>query len=482
MIKNDRQYHLTRSQLQRFEALLEELRRRPVDEKGELRHSLEVTAVEGQIAELTAQVEEYDALRTGRAAVGRLESLDQLPNLLVRARIASGLSQRQLAERLGLKEQQIQRYEADDWSTASLSRLIEVAQVLGIQLDTELVLSAHGADLPTLLRQLDRAGLDPTFVRRRLAPPALEVDTPEGDGHLAPILDLSARISRIYGLAPSAVLRGEVRADELPPPTAAGFKLPKRVNEPRFTAYTLYAHYLALLVLHATAELPLRPIPSSAAKFRAAVLNQFGAADFPAVLAFVWQLGIPVLPLADPGAFHAAVWRTNGRNVIVLKQRTRRPSRWLFDLLHEVDHAADAPGESERTIIDVDDNDPADPERHANRFAADVVLAGRAEELAMACAKAAGGSVEALKRVVPRVAQDAGVDVGVLANYLAYRLSFQPEREGSTRRISWWASATNLQPSGPDPWAIARDYLLTTADLSVLSPVDRSLLDQALTD
>jgi hypothetical protein len=74
--------------------------------------------------------------------------------------------------------------------------------------------------------------------------------------------------------------------------------------------------------------------------------------------------------------------------------------------------------------------------RRANEFAADVVLSGRAEALAMACAEAAHGSVESLKRAVPRVALDAGVDVGVLANHLAYRLSFQAEREGPPGRLT----------------------------------------------
>jgi hypothetical protein len=67
-------------------------------------------------------------------------------------------------------------------------------------------------------------------------------------------------------------------------------------------------------------------------------------------------------------------------------------------------------------------------------------------------------------------------------NYLAYRLSFQAEREGSPRRINWWPTATNLQPAGPDPWAMARDHLLAATDLGALSPIDRSLLNQALTD
>ena len=41
-----------------------------------------------------------------------------VPRLLIRARIARGLSQKSLAGRLVLKEQQIQRYEASEYASA----------------------------------------------------------------------------------------------------------------------------------------------------------------------------------------------------------------------------------------------------------------------------------------------------------------------------------------------------------------------------
>ena len=69
---------------------------------------------------------------------------------------------------------------------------------------------------------------------------------------------------------------------------------------------------------------------------RQAVLSTYGAITFEHTLRYVWSLGIPVLPLRDPGAFHGACWRIDGRNIIVLKQRTLSLARWLADLLHEV--------------------------------------------------------------------------------------------------------------------------------------------------
>jgi HTH-type transcriptional regulator/antitoxin HigA len=53
--------------------------------------------------------------------------------VLVQARIAGGMSQTDLAERLGMKAQQIQRYEASDYSGASLDRLISICAALNIR-------------------------------------------------------------------------------------------------------------------------------------------------------------------------------------------------------------------------------------------------------------------------------------------------------------------------------------------------------------
>ena len=59
----------------------------------------------------------------------------------VEARIVAGLSQNDLAERLDLQEQQIQRYEATDYCSASLTRLKEIAKALGMNIAGEMTYS-----------------------------------------------------------------------------------------------------------------------------------------------------------------------------------------------------------------------------------------------------------------------------------------------------------------------------------------------------
>lgn len=66
-----------------------------------------------------------------------VDSFDELPQALVKARIALRLSQKDLADRLGMKEQQIQRYECTDYRSASLSRLHDVVQALGVSVRLE---------------------------------------------------------------------------------------------------------------------------------------------------------------------------------------------------------------------------------------------------------------------------------------------------------------------------------------------------------
>ncbi len=378
------------------------------------------------------------------------------------------LSQRQLADRLGLKEQQIQRYEATQYASASLSRLREVAAELDVQ----------GLELPDALptsravaQRLSEMGLGLAFVRRRLAPAALR-DGLGGAGDAGTLINFASRVGRVFGWETGSLLSGEPLEPDRRVLASTSFKLPKGSDKEKAEAYTVYAHYLALVTLHATQDLPKQLVPAHASAFRTSWQQRGSTGSFGDLLRFVWDLGIPVLPLADPGAFHAAVWRVDTREVVVLKQGHRSASRWMFDLLHEIGHVTLDLGDRDGSIIDGDEASPDDSEQMANRFAGDVLLDGRAEAIVQLCVDGARGSVERLKSVVPNIAAAERVDTGAVANYLAFRLSMQG--------INWWGAAANLQSSGPDPWEASRDALLERADLASLNPLDRDLLCQAM--
>ena len=59
--------------------------------------------------------------------------MGELPIALIEARIAARLTQRELAERLGVPEQQVQRWEANSYSGVAIERLQEIADALQLQ-------------------------------------------------------------------------------------------------------------------------------------------------------------------------------------------------------------------------------------------------------------------------------------------------------------------------------------------------------------
>ncbi|HEX4949126.1 MAG TPA: helix-turn-helix domain-containing protein [Blastocatellia bacterium] len=132
MIHNARQYRITKAQAAKFAAALKSFDANPAAHPGVHPKLIKAQrdALASQLESLNEEIAEYERLRKTRRKQIDLEVVSDLPQALIRARIAAGISQRELATRLGLKEQQIQRYEATQYASASLSRVIEVAQAI----------------------------------------------------------------------------------------------------------------------------------------------------------------------------------------------------------------------------------------------------------------------------------------------------------------------------------------------------------------
>ena len=132
MIKNELQYKLTKSSAENFEKRLHWLRENPgtQDQLDPILAKAEEDGLQSMIDELREEIQEYERTKQGDVDMTSLTSVHMVPRTLIRARIARGLSQRQLAQLVGLKEQQIQRYEANDYSNVDLGRVQEIARAL----------------------------------------------------------------------------------------------------------------------------------------------------------------------------------------------------------------------------------------------------------------------------------------------------------------------------------------------------------------
>jgi transcriptional regulator with XRE-family HTH domain len=484
MIKNERQYRITKAQAERFENALAELsigRQPPKDAVHPLIEKAQREALKSQLDDLNAEISAYEALRSGQQFVLAQESFEDLPNALIQARIASGLSHKELAERLNLKEQQIQRYEATEYASASLDRLIDIIKALGLSIRGDVFLPSANVSPDSFLKRLTEAGFRREFILKRLLPHSLAtklLGAEKGERLDKYVLQAATIVSRVLRCSVADLFKpGPLELSVFPALATARFKVPATAKASRVKAYTVYAHYLALLALMATKELPQRKVPTDPDEFRSEVLSSFGSLSFTHLLEYAWSIGIVVLPLGDSGAFHGACWRVDGRNIIVLKQQTASVARWCFDFLHESRHLAEDPTVDELCIVEFSENSEerrqSEEEQVCSQFASNVLLEGRAEELVDLCVEASKGKVELLSSVLPRIAKREKVSVGALANHMAFRLW----QDGVT---DWWGPATNLQEPSPSPWGIARDLFLRYANFDRLNEVDRTLLQQAL--
>lgn len=146
MITNQREYRITKTELARFEeGLIAHDARDPRElppnvDPGmpQLMHN----AIASWIETLRRQVDHYEKLRDGHITSREITSLRELPTALIEARIAARLTQRQLAQRVGVAEQQIQRWEANDYSGVNLDRLQSIADALRVQIHETITYSS----------------------------------------------------------------------------------------------------------------------------------------------------------------------------------------------------------------------------------------------------------------------------------------------------------------------------------------------------
>jgi len=80
--------------------------------------------------QIKSEVETYERLKRGE--FDELHNLIGVGPLLIGARIASGLSQRELADRLGVHESQVSRDERNEYHGITVDRAHRILEVLGV--------------------------------------------------------------------------------------------------------------------------------------------------------------------------------------------------------------------------------------------------------------------------------------------------------------------------------------------------------------
>lgn len=129
MIANEKQYRTTKKLHKEF---MEQLLKLQQNQSNDLLNEMHINALQAKIDDFEIEIAEYEALQRGEQKQTSSNDLKGIGQILIKARIANNWSQKQLAQLLGMEEQQIQRYEANQYLSASLPTLQTISKALGI--------------------------------------------------------------------------------------------------------------------------------------------------------------------------------------------------------------------------------------------------------------------------------------------------------------------------------------------------------------
>jgi transcriptional regulator with XRE-family HTH domain len=138
MIKNDFQYQVTQEWVEKFKKSIVVMTE---DEEGKKNNfekwESRLCAMQYRLEKLQAEIAEYENLTSVDSQTPIVLTLDDiyyLPQLLIKARIAAKLSQKELGALAGLTEEQIKNYEAKDYEGASFTDVMGLFLALDIKI------------------------------------------------------------------------------------------------------------------------------------------------------------------------------------------------------------------------------------------------------------------------------------------------------------------------------------------------------------
>ncbi len=138
MIRNETEYKEAVARLAEERKRLSEHRAR-LKETGLTEEEIKrvIDPMESFHLQLKEEVDSYERLKRGEFE--DIENLRGLGHLLISLRIAQGISQRELANRLDVHESQVSRDERNEYFGITLERAVKILEALNVRLKTTVV-------------------------------------------------------------------------------------------------------------------------------------------------------------------------------------------------------------------------------------------------------------------------------------------------------------------------------------------------------
>ena len=145
MITNQDQYKLTQMHANNFARELEKFNEYCISHKDldPLHKKAVRDSLRSHLGDLRREFEEYERLISASSLNIENECINELPVGLIKARIIAGITQQELADKLGMDRMKLVRLEVDEYSEVELDRLIEIADILNVQLSEKIRTSSR---------------------------------------------------------------------------------------------------------------------------------------------------------------------------------------------------------------------------------------------------------------------------------------------------------------------------------------------------
>jgi transcriptional regulator with XRE-family HTH domain/Zn-dependent peptidase ImmA (M78 family) len=366
------------------------------------------------------------------------------------------LNQRDLAGLVGMAASQLSKIESGK-SDLRVSTVQSLLRAMGAELSDLAGPDALEVSHKTLRKRAEAAGVS-TDVFERL------VTASQGF--------IVKTLSRAFGWSPQGVAAGVLRTPRLDMPVRLKSHQP---GEPHESPLMHLAHEVAKAVRSGARPPKYEEPPSDPDVIREEAKEQ-GHVTLASLLTWMWQRGIPVVPLLGRRGFSAAVWSIDGMPVVILKEARDLAVYWLFDLAHELGHIV-LRHITHAAVVDVDSPRPHSStdsdEDAASKFALDVLLPGHRQLLAGVRAESRGSYLR-FKSAVETVAAKAGVSAGLLGMVAAYELVDIGEDKDR------WGSASNLAKADGPGRPVAEEIVTRFVAVDAMSEVDAALIRAAV--
>jgi hypothetical protein len=139
MIKNEKQYKITKKKLLDLNDAI--LHKQNGTDPLPAKDRLLLISMQDMKEQLENEIDAYDLLKALNSPILKERSIEELPELLIEFKIRLGLTQKEFSQKAGMKEQQLQRYEAESFNSISFKNLLKILNAVGLEVTVKGIIS-----------------------------------------------------------------------------------------------------------------------------------------------------------------------------------------------------------------------------------------------------------------------------------------------------------------------------------------------------